>query len=149
MMGLTPRQRQLLDFIRAEVKAKGIAPSIREMQAALDFKSGSGITRLLEGLEDRGAIRRKFHRARAIELVKTKDDHAADCACDRCRQVRYIAQLKMVQGLQVFPPVAVLKARADNFRPLSDTTRAAILGGDCRGPAPRTRKAVIPREGLA
>ena len=49
---------------------------LKELCAALDLKSKSGIHRLLSGLEERGYIRRLPNRARAIEVVKYPDGTA-------------------------------------------------------------------------
>lgn len=41
MIGLTPKQRQLYDFIAAEIAAKGVAPSLQEMAGGLGLASKS------------------------------------------------------------------------------------------------------------
>ena len=70
MIGLTLRQAQCLDAIKAHIAAHWIAPSYRELQAALGLASLSGVHRLLAGLEERGHIRRRLRRRpRAIEVV--------------------------------------------------------------------------------
>ena len=67
---LTPKQLELLDFIRNRIDGDGVAPSFDEMKDALDLKSKSGIHRLITALEERGFIRRLAHRARALEILK-------------------------------------------------------------------------------
>lgn len=69
MIGLTPRQRDLLDFIAAEAR-EGRCPSHVEMMHRLGLASTSGVNRLLNGLEERGYIRRLPCRARAIEVLR-------------------------------------------------------------------------------
>jgi hypothetical protein len=66
--GLTRRQRDLLLFIGGYRARHGIAPTFDEMRRALGFGSKSGIARLLDGLEQRGAIARLKTRARAITV---------------------------------------------------------------------------------
>lgn len=66
---ITSRQNDLLAYLKAEIERHGIAPTIGEMQAALDLASKSGVVRLLKGLEERGHIRRLSRRARAIEII--------------------------------------------------------------------------------
>lgn len=56
-ISLMPRQQELLRFIVGFKAAHGRTPMHDEMQSALGLKSKSSITRLLEGLEDRGAVR--------------------------------------------------------------------------------------------
>ncbi|MGE7418607.1 LexA family protein [Methylobacterium tarhaniae] len=69
-VGLTPKQRRLLTFIERYVAASdGVSPSFDEMREGLGLRSKSGIGRLLEGLEERGHIRRLSNLARGIELT--------------------------------------------------------------------------------
>ena len=67
---LTKKQYQLLTFIHQTLRGSGISPSYDEMKEALGLKSKSGIHRLITGLEERGAIRRLPHRARALEVLR-------------------------------------------------------------------------------
>lgn len=69
MIGLTPRQRELLDYIRARLAKDGVAPSFEEMREHLGVSSKSGVFQLLRTLEEKGRIRRLPDRARAIEVV--------------------------------------------------------------------------------
>lgn len=68
-MGLTPRQSNLFGFIRSYKNENDVAPTYGEMAAYLDLRSKSGIARLVEGIEERGLIRRLPNKARAIEIV--------------------------------------------------------------------------------
>jgi repressor LexA len=74
---LTRKQHELLTFIDRHLKATGFSPSFEEMKEALDLKSKSGIHRLISALEERGFLRRRHHRARALEVVRLPDDLAA------------------------------------------------------------------------
>src|SRR5690606_10840550 len=103
------------------------------------------LSRLLNGLERKGYVRRLHHRARGIQLVYAEDHCAPNCLCGGCADARYLAQLKLIQGLKVLPPVAVMRAIGSNIRPLPNTTRDAFPGIESRGPAPCTRKRAIPR----
>jgi repressor LexA len=67
---LTQRQLQLLKFIEDYVREHDVSPSFEEMRFALKLRSKSGIHRLIQGLEERGFIRRLAYRARALEVVK-------------------------------------------------------------------------------
>jgi len=67
---LTRKQHELLMFINGHLEATGFSPSFDEMKAALALKSKSGIHRLITALEERGFLRRRAHRARALEVVK-------------------------------------------------------------------------------
>ena len=67
---LTRKQHELLMFIHEHLQATGFSPSFDEMKVGLDLKSKSGIHRLISALEERGFLRRRAHRARALEIVK-------------------------------------------------------------------------------
>lgn len=66
MLPLTAKQKELLDYLKSCERA----PSFDEMRVALGLRSKSGVHRLVEGLEERGYIRRALNRARAIEIVE-------------------------------------------------------------------------------
>ncbi|MBS7812542.1 transcriptional repressor LexA [Roseococcus pinisoli] len=67
---LTRKQHELLMFIDRHLEETGFSPSFDEMKTALDLKSKSGIHRLITALEERGFLRRRAHRARALEVVR-------------------------------------------------------------------------------
>ncbi len=73
---LTRKQHELLTFIDRHLKSTGFSPSFEEMKEALQLKSKSGIHRLISALEERGFLRRRHHRARALEVVRLPDDAA-------------------------------------------------------------------------
>lgn len=77
--GLTPKQRRLLDFIAGYQRAhRGDSPSFEEMAAGIGVATKSAIHRLLTGMEERGAIVRDRHRARAIRIVATANIGSAE-----------------------------------------------------------------------
>ena len=79
---LTRKQHELLTFIDRHLKATGFSPSFEEMKEALQLKSKSGIHRLISALEERGFLRRRHHRARALEVVRLPDDIAPRLTAD-------------------------------------------------------------------
>lgn len=74
---LTAKQQQLLLFINDRLSSGGVSPSFDEMKDALGLKSKSGVHRLINALEERGFIRRMANRARALEVLKLPETHAA------------------------------------------------------------------------
>ena len=74
---LTRKQHELLTFIDRHLKATGFSPSFEEMKEALQLRSKSGIHRLISALEERGFLRRRHHRARALEVVRLPAEGAA------------------------------------------------------------------------
>lgn len=71
--GLTPRQRAVLECIRASVEARGYAPSMREIGDAVGLTSPSSVKHQLAALERKGYVRRDPHRPRAMEIVQGDD----------------------------------------------------------------------------
>ena len=72
---LTKQQDKLFNFLKNYFSKKNIMPNFDEMKDALDLKSKSGIHRLLNGLEERGYIKKLVNRARAIEIIKPNITH--------------------------------------------------------------------------
>jgi repressor LexA len=70
---LTKKQHELLIFIERHLTTTGFSPSFEEMKEALALRSKSGIHRLISALEERGFLRRRHHRARALEVVRLPD----------------------------------------------------------------------------
>ncbi len=70
MDGLTPRQEQVLEFIRESVRVNGYPPTVREICAALDLSSPSTVHAHLANLERLGLIRRDPTKPRALDVVR-------------------------------------------------------------------------------
>lgn len=68
-LDLPARQRQVLDFLRRNLREKGYVPSIRELGQELGLKSTSTIHYHLTGLADRGLIRWDKGKNRAIQIL--------------------------------------------------------------------------------
>jgi repressor LexA len=73
---LTRKQHELLMFIDRHLRDTGFSPSFEEMKGALSLKSKSGIHRLITALEERGFLRRRAHRARALEVIRLPENMA-------------------------------------------------------------------------
>ena len=71
---LTRKQHELLTFIDGHLKSTGFSPSFEEMKEALQLRSKSGIHRLISALEERGFLRRRHHRARALEIMRLPNE---------------------------------------------------------------------------
>lgn len=69
MEELTERQRQILEFIIAEVQQKGYPPSVREIGEAVGLSSSSTVHAHLAKLEELGYLRRDPTKPRALEVL--------------------------------------------------------------------------------
>ena len=70
------KQRELLLFIDGFIKGNGYGPSYREVMRALGYKSVSTVAIHVNGLIEKGYLRKKDHSARSIEVVTLQDEVA-------------------------------------------------------------------------
>jgi len=75
-MNVTPRQREVLDYLTRFIEAKGQAPTMAEIQSHFGLKSPSTVHHLLSAIEREGLIRRIPNATRGIEIVS--DVRASD-----------------------------------------------------------------------
>ena len=66
---ITPKQQEILDFLKKEILTKGYPPAVREICEAVHLKSTSSVHSHLETLEKNGYIRRDPTQPRAIEIM--------------------------------------------------------------------------------
>jgi repressor LexA len=71
---LTDRQRQVLDFIKSEVRTKGFPPTVRDIGEAVGLSSSSTVHAHLSALESKGLIRRDPSKPRALEVLERSDN---------------------------------------------------------------------------
>jgi SOS-response transcriptional repressor LexA len=65
-VGLTPRQAELVQFVRRSITVRGLSPSYREIQAELGMKSVSMVASLVDSTVERGALVRVEGRRRGL-----------------------------------------------------------------------------------
>lgn len=70
---LTARQREVYEFIKRTIKAKGYCPTVREIGDAVSINSPNGVIGHLRALIRKGYIVRQAHMARSIQLANQKD----------------------------------------------------------------------------
>lgn len=80
---LTAQQTSALRFIENYLDEHGNGPSFDDIAHGLGLASKSGAARLVEALEERGAIRRLPHKARSITLAT--DDGVAPAVQTQAR----------------------------------------------------------------
>ena len=68
-MSLTPRQKEILEFIARFLERRGYAPSLKEIGLEFGLSSPATVHKHLSALESRGRIRRSRGRRRFLELV--------------------------------------------------------------------------------
>ncbi|ROS77186.1 transcriptional repressor LexA [Cellulomonas sp. PhB143] len=77
---LSPRQRLVLETIRASLESRGYPPSMREIGESVGLTSPSSVKHQLTALERKGYLRRDPHRPRAMEIVQADDSRAVGAA---------------------------------------------------------------------
>jgi SOS-response transcriptional repressor LexA len=69
MYGPTHRQRDQVGLIRCHKATHRVPPSFEDVADGMVLASTSGVTRLIDGLEERGVVRRLPAAARSMERV--------------------------------------------------------------------------------
>lgn len=139
MRDLTPRQRQILEFVDAEARRRGYPPSVREIGAAIGLSSTSTVHAHLSALVAKGYLRRDPTKPRALEV---HFEPSSGAALER-RPVRHVPLLgdvaagtgvlaaENVEEVHPLPadftgegPVFMLRVRGESM------VEAGILPGD-------------------
>lgn len=87
---MTPKQSELLDFIKAYTAEHACSPSFEEMMHGLGLKSKAGVHRLLAVLKEQGLISRKSHRSRTVVVLDYNLDHIPTSALVAALEARGI-----------------------------------------------------------
>ncbi|GGC48343.1 LexA repressor [Siccirubricoccus deserti] len=112
---LTRKQHELLIFIDKHLRTTGFSPSFEEMKEALKLKSKSGIHRLITALEERGFLKRRAHRARALEVIRLPENMAP----------RRGAEAAPAPGAPAFAPNVITGRFAPNLAGVQKTANDA------------------------
>ena len=120
MKYLTERQRDILNFIRDFQKARGVAPTHREICDHFGFSSYGTVYKHLSLLEKKGLIRRDWNQKRGVELVEDEEPQraAVSSAVRELPLFGYIAaglplQVEVAEELITVPEH--LTSRGDNY----------------------------------
>jgi len=74
---VTRRQRQVLDYVQGYLRRHGYSPSLEEIGRHLGVTSLATVHKHLTRLEGRGAIRRRAHQSRSVEVIPSERGGAA------------------------------------------------------------------------
>jgi repressor LexA len=66
---LTPRQKEIYNFIRSKIQGRGYGPTVREIGLNFQIKSPNGVMCHLKALQKKGLIHREPNMSRAIQLL--------------------------------------------------------------------------------
>ena len=73
----TRRQKELLEYVDAFIREQGYGPSYREIMNAIGYKSVSTVAIHIDGLIQKGFLRKTDNSARSLEVVTTSPTTAA------------------------------------------------------------------------
>lgn len=104
---ITPKQKEILDFLKREILSKGYPPAVREICEAVHLKSTSSVHSHLETLEKNGYIRRDPTKPRAIEIM--------DDSFNYLRTETDIASIPMVGVVAAGQPLLAVENITDYF----------------------------------
>lgn len=71
---LTPRQREVLEWIVAYIDHHGYSPTYREIARGMGLPSTNNVWQFVQSLKERGAIDYVPARARSIRVLSRLDD---------------------------------------------------------------------------
>lgn len=104
---ITPKQQEILDFLKKEILTKGYPPAVREICEAVHLKSTSSVHSHLETLEKNGYIRRDPTKPRAIEII--------DDSFNYLRTETEIASIPVVGTVAAGQPLLAVENVTDYF----------------------------------
>jgi repressor LexA len=70
MDDLTPKQREMFDWIQAYIEQHQISPTYKDIRLAMNYASNSPVQNNLEELKKRGYLTHKHGKARSIQILK-------------------------------------------------------------------------------
>lgn len=93
---LSPRQQQVLDFIRSEIERQGFPPTMREIGEHLGIVSTNGVNDHLGYLERKGFIKRSALHSRGICLVGESATAGSNAApSDVVREIKVLGKIQL------------------------------------------------------
>jgi repressor LexA len=118
MNELTPKQKNLLDYLSDEIRSKGLPPSISEIALALRVKSKNAVSKLLKSLESKGYIK-TTGKARGIEVLNPEGEPLGRGMMSIPLLGRITAGIPMLAEEQIEDwlnlPVSLIRGRKDVF----------------------------------
>jgi repressor LexA len=76
-MALTRRQREIYDFVREFIEARGYSPSLEEIGERFGLSSVATVLKHVQHLVEKGWLRKGWNRSRSVEPIAEGRDGAA------------------------------------------------------------------------
>lgn len=71
---LTPKQKDILDFITSFTRSKGYSPSLEEVAKKIGLKAISTVHQHIEALNKKGYLKKEENQPRGVSLLQEKPD---------------------------------------------------------------------------
>ncbi len=110
MADISPKQLQILEYLKKEVREKGYPPSVREICEATGLKSTSTVHGHLSRLEKKGYIRRDPTKPRAIEILDGTPDEFENYQSDQ-----EIIDVPVIGTITAGTPILAVENIEDTF----------------------------------
>lgn len=118
MQDLTPKQKQLLDYLTDEIRVNGLPPTISEIAKSFKLKSKNAVAKLLSALEEKGYIR-KSGKARGLEVLDPEGEAIGKGMMSLPVLGRITAGMPMLAEEQIEDwlslPTSMIRGRKDVF----------------------------------
>lgn len=118
MEELTPKQKELLDYLTDEIRVNGLPPTISEIAKSFKLKSKNAVAKLLNALEEKGYIR-KSGKARGLEVLDQEGEAISKGMMSLPVLGRITAGLPMLAEEQIEDwlslPTSLIRGRKDVF----------------------------------
>jgi repressor LexA len=112
MEALKPREQQILDYMKKELRRKGYPPTVREICAALDIKSTSTVHKDIENLERKGYLKKDPSKPRALMLKEKKSAKSKDSIAEIRSDV---VDVPLVGRIAAGQPILAVENVEDNI----------------------------------
>jgi repressor LexA len=76
-MALTRRQREIYDFVREFIEARGYSPSLEEIGARFGLSSVATVHKHVQHLVEKGFLRKGWNRSRSVEPIAADREGSA------------------------------------------------------------------------
>jgi repressor LexA len=113
--GLTPKQKQILDWIESYLKSRQTMPSRREIASGLRLSSPATIQQHIEALEKKGYLRRGSGResralqwtARSRRLFSAQSEPSGEAVTPTAEAVEQTAEIPLLGSIAAGHPIEV------------------------------------------
>lgn len=111
---LKEREKEILNYMKKEIRAKGYPPTVREICKALSIKSTSTVHKDIEALVERGFIKKDPSKPRALMVVE-EDIHTSPSQSINTVEDANVAYVPVVGQIAAGTPILAEENVEDSF----------------------------------